>query len=63
MKWITELKFSQNVLAKTLNARNFLNIYRKILILDSRKHCFDSRNPTDEEFLQFHLTSSHNYSE
>ena len=22
----------------------------------------DSRNPTEEEFLQFHLTSSHNYS-
>ena len=22
----------------------------------------DSRNPTEEEYLKFHLTSSHNYS-
>ena len=47
---------------KTLNAHNFLNSYRKILILDFKKIALIQRNPTKEEFLQFHLTSSHNYS-
>ena len=50
-------------MSKTLNAHNFLNIYRENTDLRFQKHCFDSRNPTEEEFLQFHLTSSHNYSE
>ena len=39
---------------KTLNAHNFLNIYR------AQNVRINSRNPTEEEFLQFHLTSSHN---
>ena len=47
---------------KTLNAHNFLNSYQKILILDFKKIALIQRNPTKEEFLQFHLTSSHNYS-
>ena len=47
---------------KTLNAHNFLNSYRKILILHFKKIALIQRNPTKEEFLQFHLTSSHNYS-
>ena len=45
---------------KTLNAHNFLNIYRNIEIGAQNVH-INSRNPTEEEFLQFHLTSSHNY--
>ena len=40
---------------KTLNAHNFLNIYRNILKLGAQNVCIDSRNPTEEEFLQFHL--------
>ena len=36
-------------MSKTLNARNFLNIY---LILDFQ-NCFDSRNPTDLPLNQF----------
>ena len=47
---------------KTLNTHNFLNIYRNILKLGAQNIRIDSRNPTEEEFLQFHLTSSHNYS-
>ena len=47
---------------KTLNAHNFLNSYQKILILDFKKIALIQRNPTKEEFLQFYLTSSHNYS-
>ena len=47
---------------KTLNTHNFLNIYRNILKLGAQNVCINSRNPTEEEFLQFHLTSSHNYS-
>ena len=35
-------------------------IFIKNTDLRFQKHCFDSRNPTEEEFLQFHLTSSHN---
>ena len=46
---------------KTLNAHNFLNIYRNILKLGLKMFHINSRNPTEEEFLQFHLTSSHNY--
>ena len=46
---------------KTLNAHHFLNIYRNILKLGAQNICINSRNPTKEEFLQFHLTSSHNY--
>ena len=46
---------------KTLNAHNFLNIYRNILKLGAQNVCINSRNPTEEEFLQFHLTSCHNY--
>ena len=46
---------------KTLNAHNFLNIYRNILKLGAQNVRINSRNPTEEEFLQFHLTSSHNY--
>ena len=49
-------------ISKTLNAHNFLNSYRKILILHFKKIALIQRNPTKEEFLQFHLTSSHNYS-
>ena len=49
-------------ISKTLNAHNFLNSYQKILILDFKKIALIQRNPTKEEFLQFHLTSSHNYS-
>ena len=40
---------------KTLNAHNFLNIYRNILKLGAQNIRIDSRNPTEEEFLQFHL--------
>ena len=40
---------------KTLNAHNFLNIYRNILKLGAQNVHIDSRNPTEEEFLQFHL--------
>ena len=47
---------------KTLNAHNFLNIYRDILKFGPQNVRINSRNPTEEEFLQFHLTSSHNYS-
>ena len=47
---------------KTLNAHNFLNSYQKILILHFKKIALIQRNPTKEEFLQFYLTSSHNYS-
>ena len=39
VKWMSlyrTYKKIVQVLAKTLNARNFLNIYRKILILDSK---------------------------
>ena len=47
---------------KTLNAYNFLNIYQNILKLGAQNVHINSRNPTEEEFVQFHLTSSHNYS-
>ena len=47
---------------KTLNAHNFLNIYRNVTEIGAQNVRINSRNPTEEEFLQFHLTSSHNYS-
>ena len=47
---------------KTLNTQNFLNIYRNILKLGAQNVHINSKNPTEEEFLQFYLTSSHNYS-
>ena len=47
---------------KTLNTHNFLNFYRNILKLGAQNVRINSRNLTEEEFLQFHLTSSHNYS-
>ena len=59
------LKISASTLSeilKCLNAHNFLNSYRKILILDFKKIALIQRNPTKEEFLQVHLTSSHNCS-
>ena len=40
---------------KTLNAYNFLNIYRNILKLGAQNVRINSRNPTEEEFLQCHL--------
>ena len=49
------------IMLKTLNAHNFLNIYRNTEI-GAQNVCINSRNPNEEEFLQFHLTSSHNYS-
>ena len=56
-------------MSKTLNAHNFLNIYRKILILDFKNIALiqgiqlkkNFWNPTEEEYLKFHLISSHNY--
>ena len=39
---------------KTLNTYNFLNIYRNILKLGAQNIRINSRNPTVEEFLQFH---------
>ena len=47
---------------KTLNVHNFLNIYQNILKLGAQNVRINSRNLTEEEFLQFYLTSSHNYS-
>ena len=39
---------------KTLNTQNFLNIYRNILKMGAQNVRINSRNPTEEEFLQFH---------
>ena len=47
---------------KTLNAHKLPEYLSKHTEIGAQNVCINSRNPTEEEFLQFHLTSSHNYS-
>ena len=47
---------------KTLNTHNFLNIYRNILKLGLKMFVLTQGIQLKKNFLQFHLTSSHNYS-